>query len=35
MCEYLATDECGGQAVRKRALAGEFPIAGLPDEGSG
>lgn len=35
MCEYLATDECGGQAIRKRALADEFPITGLSDAGSG
>lgn len=31
MCEFLATDECGGQAIRKRILAGEFPFSGLPD----
>lgn len=31
MCEYLATDECGGQAIRKRALTGDFPVSGLPD----
>jgi len=31
MCEYLATDECGGQGIRKRILSGRFPVSGLPD----
>lgn len=35
MCEYLATSECGGQEIRKSALAGKFPFSGLPDAGSG
>jgi hypothetical protein len=35
MCEYLATEECGGQGIRKKILSGEFPINGLPDVGSG
>jgi len=33
MCEYLATEECGGQAIRKKILAGRFPVCGLPDAG--
>jgi len=35
MCEYLATDECGGQGIRKKILAGRFPLSGLPDAYSG
>jgi hypothetical protein len=31
MCEYLATDECGGQNIRKKILAGRCPLSGLPD----
>jgi|GEM_PF-1004232 len=31
MCEFLATDECGGQGIRKKILAGRFPLSGLPD----
>ncbi len=31
MCEYLASDECGGQRIRKKILAGEYPMSGLPD----
>jgi hypothetical protein len=31
MCEYLATEDCGGYAIRKRILAGEYPVNGLPD----
>ena len=30
-CEYLATDECGGQRIRKEILTGEYPKDGLPD----
>jgi len=31
MCEYLATEECGGQRIKKKILAGEYPLNGLPD----
>jgi len=31
MCELLATDECGGQRVRKKILFGKYPLNGLPD----
>jgi len=31
MCEYLATDECGGTRIRKMILTGKFPLSGLPD----
>lgn len=34
MCEYLASEECGGQGIRKRILAGKYPLNGLPDAGS-
>jgi len=34
MCEFLATEECGGQNIRKRMLAGKYPLNGLPDAGS-
>lgn len=34
MCEYLATEECGGQRIRKKILSGEYPVNGLPDVGS-
>ncbi len=33
MCEYLASDECGGQQVRKMILSGKYPLTGLPDVG--
>ena len=33
MCEYLASDECGGQGIRKKILAGEYFLNGLPDAG--
>ena len=35
MCECLATGECGGQAIRKRMLTGDFSLSGLPDAGAG
>ena len=35
MCECLASSECGGQAIRKRMLNGDFPLSGLPDAGAG
>lgn len=35
MCEYLATDECGGHNVRRRILRGKSPLHGLPDASSG
>ena len=34
MCEYLATDECGGYRIRKKILTGKYPVHGLPDVGS-
>lgn len=34
MCEYLGSEECGGQGIRKRILAGQYPLNGLPDAGS-
>jgi len=34
MCEYLATEECGGQRIRKKILSGKYPVNGLPDVGS-
>jgi len=34
MCDYLATKECGGQAIRKKILAGRFPVSGLPEAGA-
>lgn len=30
-CEYLGTEECGGQNIRKLILAGKYPKDGLPD----
>ena len=33
MCEYLATEECGGQRIRKKILIGKYPVNGLPDVG--
>jgi len=30
-CEYLATDECGGQRIRKEIFTGEYPRNGLPE----
>jgi hypothetical protein len=29
-CEYLATEMCGGQRIRKKILRGEYPVYGLP-----
>jgi len=31
MCEFLATEDCGGRNIRKRILAGKYPLNGLPD----
>jgi hypothetical protein len=31
MCEFLATDECGDQIIRKRILSGKYPVNGLPN----
>ena len=33
-CDYLATEECGGQRIRKLMLSGKYPVNGLPDAGS-
>jgi len=33
MCEFLATDECGGQGIRKKILTGKYAKNGLPDVG--
>jgi len=33
VCEYLGTDECGGERIRKLILAGKYPKDGLPDVG--
>lgn len=30
ICEFLATEECGGQHIRKLMLRGEYPKDGLP-----
>lgn len=30
-CEYLGTEECGGQNIRKMILAGKYSKNGLPD----
>jgi len=30
-CDYLATQMCGGQMIRKKILSGEYPADGLPD----
>jgi len=30
-CEYLGTEECGGERIRKLILSGEYPKSGLPD----
>ena len=30
-CDYLVTEECGGQRIRKMILAGKYPRDGLPD----
>jgi len=32
-CDNLASDECGGQSIRKKILAGRYPLNGLPDVG--
>jgi hypothetical protein len=32
-CEYLGTEECGGERIRKLILSGEYPKEGLPDVG--
>jgi len=34
-CEYLGTDECGGERIRKLILAGKYPKDGLPDVSNG
>lgn len=34
MCEYLGTEDCGGQGIRRKILAGKYPLNGLPDVGS-
>ncbi len=31
MCEYLASEECGGRGIRKKILSGQYPLTGLPD----
>lgn len=31
MCEYLATEECGGQRIRKLILTGKYPKDGLKE----
>lgn len=31
--EYLGTEECGGQNIRKLILSGKYPKNGLPDVG--
>jgi len=30
-CEYLGTEECGGEEIRKMILSGKYPKDGLPD----
>lgn len=30
-CEFLGTDECGGEEIRRKIKGGEFPPDGLPD----
>jgi hypothetical protein len=30
-CDYLATEDCGGYAIRKRIFGGQYPTEGLPD----
>lgn len=30
-CEYLDTEECGGERIRKLILKGEYPKNGLPN----
>jgi len=32
-CEYLGTNECGGENIRKLIMAGKYPKDGLPDIG--
>jgi len=32
-CEYLGTEECGGERIRKLILAGRYPKEELPDVG--
>lgn len=29
MCEFLATDECGGYSIRRKILRGKYPLHGL------
>ena len=29
-CDYLATEDCGGQIIRKKILSGQYPLNGLP-----
>jgi hypothetical protein len=31
MCEFLATDECGGVRIRRMIIKGEYSKNGLPD----
>ena len=30
-CDYLASEDCGGQGIRKNILTGNYPLNGLPD----
>ena len=30
-CDYLASEDCGGQRIRKNILTGKYPMEGLPD----
>ena len=30
-CEHLASEECGGQSIRKNILTGKYPMDGLPN----
>ena len=31
ICEYLDTEECGGERIRKLMMKVEYPKNGLPD----
>jgi len=31
MCEFLATEDCGGVRIRKLIMTGNYPKDGLPD----
>ena len=33
VCEFLSSDECGGQRIRKMILTRKYPLNGLPDAG--